>query len=480
MSNIDRLRQRAAEARTQYDALDAELRGIADTLDAEERSSTPDEDTRTDELIARMTEIDAAAKADEARAAELERLEESRRSAPAYRQPVPGAADDSLDRILRADTSPREMRDIALRSIERFGKDHGTSPESQAAAERLARSNPLHARHIATYGSEVYGQAWAKRMTGRDYAITGDEARALTVGSSTSAGTMVPTHLDPTIMLTNAGSYNPFRRIARVETLPNPGPNAWNGVTSAGVTAAWAAESAAASDAAPATAAVNIPTIRAQANIVASYEAINDVANLEGQVLMLLADAKDRLEAAGYATGTGSTQPTGIVTQLDASTFVEVSNTTAATLGLVDLHAALNGLAARFRDRATWVMSPTILGTIQQLGTAVSASFSTDVTERYTQQLLGRPIELSSSFPGTPSSTTQVENWLVVGDFGNFVIVDKIGLSTIYNPVAVNGDGNPTGSGQWYAYWRTGSEATHIGTATSNRAFVLLQDKTSA
>ena len=72
--------------------------------------------------------------------------------------------------------------------------------------------------------------------------------------------------------------------------------------------------------------------------------------------------------------------------------------------------------------------------------------------------LLGRPVELSSSYPGTPSSTTQVENWLTVGDHSQQVIVDKIGIRTVFNPVALSDTTTrPSGSAGWYMHWRTGS-----------------------
>lgn len=385
-----------------------------------------------------------------------------------------------LDDALRADASPAEVRDSALRTLERAAKLYDVDPDGLAHAERLARQHTSNARHIATYGTDLYGQAWAKRMTGREFSLTPDEQRALVVGTTTSAGSMVPTHLDPTIILTNSGAYNPFRQFGRVVTLPSPGPNTWNGVTSAGMTFSEVAESSAIADGSPETAAPSIPTFSAKGHAKASYEAMEDVAGLSASVASMFADARNNYEAARFATGNGSSQPQGVITALDANTFVEVDNTTAATLGLVDLHAALNGLSARFRDRATWIMSPAILGTIQQLGATEGAGYSTDATQSYTSQILGRPVGLSSSFPGTPSSTTEVENWLAVGDFSNFVIVDKVGMSSIYYPVAVDGSGVPTGEAGWVAWFRQGSEVVYSGTATTNRAFVLLQDQTSA
>ena len=50
---------------------------------------------------------------------------------------------------------------------------------------------------------------------------------------------LLPFVLDPTIILTNASSANPWRRISNVKQTTS---NTWNGVNSAGVNAAWLAE----------------------------------------------------------------------------------------------------------------------------------------------------------------------------------------------------------------------------------------------
>lgn len=482
---MDRYLQRLAEVQAFRAECAEQLRALADDSAVLERGSfTDDEQSRFDQLAewveeARSIEADLERKIAVLEAAEAPGAQIVRGDSPNIN--VNRANDVDFDALTRGTLSPVEVRDAALATIERGAQRFGSSPEGLANAERLARKGEAFARHIATFGQDVYAEAWAKRMTGKDYLLSDAEARALAVGTGTSAGNLVPTHLDPSIILTNAGSYNPFRRVARVVSLPSPGPNTWNGVTSAGVTASWDAEAAEVSDDSPETANPSIPVYKGAAYVAASYEAIEDVANLAGEVVRMFADAKDRLESAAFATGTGSAQPTGLITDLDANTFVEVSNTTAATLGLVDLHNALNGLSARYRDRATWIMSPAILGTVEQLGAGLGGANSvTNINSGYSMSLLGRPVELSSSYPGTPSSTTQVENWLTVGDMSQFVIVDKIGVRTVFNPVTLGANRRPDGGAGWYMHWRAGSETTYEGTATTNRAFVLLQDITSA
>jgi HK97 family phage major capsid protein len=71
--------------------------------------------------------------------------------------------------------------------------------------------------------------------------------RAIQLGNA-SGGYLLPYVLDPSIVLTNSSSANPFRRISRIEQTTS---NAWQGVSSAGVNAALVAEAATAADAAP-------------------------------------------------------------------------------------------------------------------------------------------------------------------------------------------------------------------------------------
>ena len=49
----------------------------------------------------------------------------------------------------------------------------------------------------------------------------------------------------------------------------------------------------------------SIATVRAQALVQASISAVEDIAYLGSDVMMMFADAKDRLEGAAHATGVG-------------------------------------------------------------------------------------------------------------------------------------------------------------------------------
>jgi HK97 family phage major capsid protein len=272
-------------------------------------------------------------------------------------------------------------------------------------------------------------------------------------------------------MLTNAGTSNAIRRIARVVTLTSG--NAWNGVTSAGVTASWDAELTEVSDDSPSFTAVSVPVYKAQAFVQASVEAFEDVAGLQADVLMMFADARDRLEGAAHATGSGSGQPTGIFTTITGSN--QIVSTTAATIGLVDLDTVYYNVPARFRANSTWVMNPKYALAIKDLGTAVSASFSGDLSQGTSGTLLGRPVVESDDAPSTQTTTVK-DSEIILGDFSNYLIVDKPGSTAIeFIPHLFNTANNlPDGRRGWLMHFRSGADSIN------DAAFRQLVDKTSA
>ena len=368
--------------------------------------------------------------------------------------------DGLADNIQRA-AERYEMPDGYDDSLTKFVKRH--KKDTSWSKNILARMDPS------------YVSGFEKVATGTNPAFLEDvERAAMAVGTNTAGGYLVPTHLDPTLILTNSGVSNVIRGMARTVTLTG-GANRWNGVTTAGATASWDAELTEVSDDTPPVAPASIPVFSAKALIMASIEAFEDITGLAGDVQMMLADAKDRLEAVAHATGSGSGQPTGIFTALDSNPLVELSLTTGATWTLADIQNAYRQLPVRWRGKGTWLMNPLFRGSIMALGTALGASYSTDITQPYTDRLLGRPVVESDEAPAVQQTTT-ADNLLVFGDFSNFVVVDKPGSTSIeFIPHFFNTSNNlPDGRRGWYMHFRNGADSVN------DLAFRLLQDKTTA
>jgi len=368
------------------------------------------------------------------------------------------------------------LRTSIMRASEEFDMPEGYDGSLEKLVKRHQR-DASWATNILSRMRPEYLDAFEKVMTGTEVAFLSDvERAAFAVGTNTAGGYLVPTHLDPTLILTNNGVSNVARQMGARQVTLTGGANKWNGVTTAGATASWDAELTEVSDDTPAVAPAQIPVYSAKALIMASIESFEDITGLANDVQMLLADARDRLEAVAHMTGSGSGQPTGLFTSLASNTNVQVAMTTnAAGLTLADLQKVRRSLPVRWRGNAKWVMNPVFLGYIQALGTALSASYSTDITADYTDRLIGRPVVETDEAPSTEQTTT-IDNVLVFGDLSNYVIVDKPGSTSIeFIPHLFNTSNNlPDGRRGWYMHFRNGADSVN------DLAFRILQDKTTA
>ncbi|GMU79752.1 MAG: hypothetical protein AMXMBFR46_25420 [Acidimicrobiia bacterium] len=379
-----------------------------------------------------------------------------------------GIRGQALGAVEAIRTAPDAVKHTLTTLVERDGEDRelmarwalATSSPHYASAFRKMLRDP-QAGHLEFDAREI--AAWQDAQSVR---------RSLVVGTTTSGGFMVPAHLDPAVLLTSAGSTNVLRQIARVEVLAEG--NTWKGVSSAGVTASYDAELAEVSDDSPTLAQPSVPVHTGRAFVGASIEMVQDAADLDAQVMRLFVDARDTLEGAKFMLGSGTGEPRGIFTALDANTNVEITSTTAATIGLVDLQTVYRSVPSRFRPRATWLMNPLYGLAIQGLGVAVSSTFSGDLTQPPALNLLGKPVVYSDDAPAT-QTTTALDNEIVLGDFSQFLIADRIGTTIEFIPhLFGTGAGRPIGARGWLMYWRSGA-----GTLV-DEAFRLLQDKTSA
>lgn len=373
---------------------------------------------------------------------------------------------------LRSET-PRDrgakLEDRAMRSIESWHTDHGVDEQWQEAAEKLVRgakrseASRIIAEHVLRFGNPDYVDAFYSYLGGGDRALSSEQHNAVRAamneGTTTQGGFIVPPFLDPAIILTNNGTINPFREISTVKTIAT---QTWKGVTSAGVTAEWTAEAAEVADASPTVAQPSITPVRADAYVQASMELLQDT-DIATEIAMLFADAKDRLESTAFAVGTGSTQPKGIVTALQAVTASRVAGSSgaagAADFVLADVYALPAALPPRHRPNSSWVGELTILQKIRRFGEGVTANaaFWVDLGVGIPPTLLGRPVYQSAEMDNTIVSGSN-DDILVLGDFRKYYIVDRIGMEVQFNPMVLGSNRRPTGEVAWVCFWRVGAD----------------------
>ena len=465
---IDIVRQALEALLTKHTEIRARLEALPVSAETEQRSLNADEQTQLDVLIAESRKVLDDITTQEARLVELEAIE-ARAAAAAARptlQYIKPAEKVDVEAVRSMNTTQ------ILDTISRKAEERGIDPTHAAKLIKRHSADFDWARKLAVRSTDAYERGWLKVMSGNANFLTEEERTAIAVGTSTQGGLMVPTYLDPTVILTNTGSANAIRRIARAVTLTVG--NTWNGVSSAGVTASWDGELVEVSDDSPTPfTKPSVPTYKAQAFVQASVESLEDISQLGSDVLSMFADARDRLEGAAHAVGTGSGQPTGIFTAITGTQ--SVTSTTAATIGLVDLLALKRKPGIRWRNNGTFVMNSVYADAVRALGSTMGASYTVDANNSNTELLLGRPVIETDDAP-TTQTTTAKDPEIVYGDFSQFLLVDKPGSFAVdYVPVLFNTANNlPDGRIGWYAHWRHGSDSI------ADEAFCVLLDKTSA
>lgn len=443
MNPLDYVLTRMKELKPRFEELSTK-----DKLEDEERSEYDRVKTEWDELDARRTD-----------------LEERQRRALA-------AGSINFNLQPKSDPFNVDLRTADRSQILGFGRaavdaaerrfikrDHAENVTRMI--ERGGRVGETAARLAVTTGSQEYADAWIHYMAGEHADLrllqqAHDEYRAMTAGTGSSGGYMVPLYLDPTMVVTGAGSYNPFRQVSNVKQITTL---TYNGATAAQVTAGLLGENAAFSDNAPTVAQVQIPTYKIGAYIPASFEAFEDIDALAQDVSTLFADARDNYEANQFAVGSGSA-PNGVVTGVTAITASRVTPATGGVFVVGDLYKVHQALPARYRymdaGSRAWVMNVGIIDTVRQFATANNYhAYLTDLSNGQPPRLLGDQLMEASAMS---SSLTTGQNILLYGDFARFYIVDRIGMSTEYIPnVFDQSTGRPSGTRAWLMHWRVGS-----------------------
>lgn len=445
--------------------IDAELESLAALTDP-----TDDDVARTEELLAEREQRVAERLAAVER---TERIAEAYAKAKSEGRAFNGGSFEHMKRVdpyvddVRMMTA-EEIRDASRSLLERPESRHLDADSKEKAEKLLLTMDQRLARWTLSTSRPQYRSAFGKYATGRGDRLTSEErlavdqveyeARTYMALADANGGYAVPALLDPSVIYTGNGSANPFRQIGRIVTGID---DTWRGVSSGGVTASWDAEAAEVSDDSPTFAQPTVPAYKGAAFAGMSVEIEGDWPSIASAVSELFAEAKDTLEATAYATGTGSAQPTGIVTALVAGsgTVANVAPTTDGSLGVVDVRALFAALPPRYRSNASWVMSLDVMNEVRGFDTTGGMSLQTvDLTAPYSFQLLGRPVYEASAMDSF-TGTTGVANLMVVGDFSRFVIFDRIGARLEVIPHLVSSNYRPTGQRGLYFWWRTGSDS---------------------
>ena len=235
----------------------------------------------------------------------------------------------------------------------------------------------------------------------------------------------------------------------------------WKGVNSAGFSWSYYAEAAVVTDNTVTMAQPTIPVYRSSGFLPYTLEVGDDYPGFQEEMAKLLAQGYLNLVAIATATGTGSSQPTGVFTALQNQTNnpSHVTVTTSGTLGAVDVRKAYQALPELFRSQASWFMNVSVENTIRAFGNNLAlADFTINLGADGIGTLMGKPIYLSDYAP-SPTNTTGAESFLVVGDFSHYRFIQRAGMVVELVPHLFDtGTGRPLGERGWFAYARHGAD----------------------
>lgn len=368
----------------------------------------------------------------------------------------------------------RETRSRALSAIEKMAGATDRVREAATALVERADNEDSHIARLALGLSEpVYFRAWSKLARNPLAAdLDSDErkavdrvkglARAMSLTDS-AGGYLVPFQLDPTVIMTANGSQNQIRQVARQVVATG---DIWNGVSSGDMSWSYDAEGTEVSDDTTTFAQPTVPVYAANGFIPISRQALMDEANVTAEVGRLLARGKDNLEATAFATGSGSGQPTGIITALVASSpTVIVTSATTDTFALADVYALDSALPERYHtsESCAWLAHRLTYNKIRQFDTAGGAGlFAENLQLGIPDALLDHKRLTAETVDGTYGSG---ENYIaVLGDFYHYVIADRIGMTVDFIPhLFGTSGGRPTNSSGWLAFVRHGADSVNDG-----------------
>lgn len=457
--------------RATIDALQEEraaLKAEAQVVDADETRSAEEVDARVAEILTRNEAIVAEIEEKRATADKLEAIDNERadayRAAPAFIRPAEQVAPSDIRSL-----SPAQVRDAAMRIVDATS-DSRLSPAHKAGVQALIETradrtdgNAIGQRLLATE-NDAYRGAFMKLLRYGDTAGWSPEEaravgeyRALTIGVDTAGGFGIPVLIDPTIIITNGTTASPLIKAMRVETITN---DVWRGVSAAGTAWSFDTEGAEVSDDASAFTQPTVTAHMARGYIPYSIEFGMDYPGAASELGRLLEVGYDDLLATKLSQGTGTNEPWGIFVALDANTNAEVVVTTNAAFGDVDIDKVWAALPEKWRARASWFMSVGYENKIRAFGSGTATSrFTVDQTKEGISLLNGRPVILSDYAPAVATTTT-ARNLLAVGDFSNYVLAQRAGMSIEVLPLVVGTTSNrPTGERGLFAYARVGADS---------------------
>jgi HK97 family phage major capsid protein len=365
----------------------------------------------------------------------------------------------------------RQARDGALRILDDREESYpltASQVDFLDGAVRSSRRTEL-ARRIIVTENQGYRNAFYKKMTrGSDAVLTDEERlamlryeeyRAAAEGVTTAGGFAIPVFIDPSVILTDQETDNPFLALARPVDVNT---NVWKGISAAGVSWSFDSEGTAVSDDSITIAQPSVTVFTARGFIPYSIEIGQDWPDFQGEMARLLAAGYDELLIQKFTVGNGTSEPRGLITALLANGASQVVSLTDGAFGFQDIYNTWKALPQKWRRRSSWMMSVGVNNAVRQFGAAnIYHAATVPLPAGAAEVLFNKPV-VENAYMADFTGTTGAEARAVVGDFSNYVIARRQGMNVELVPQLFDVTNNrPTGQRGWFAYARIGGNSVN-------------------
>jgi HK97 family phage major capsid protein len=328
-----------------------------------------------------------------------------------------------------------------------FG-DIPTNDPDQARFFKTTRAS-MSAEYKAAYAQLIRNTAKAQNDAMAYGMLTNAEQKALSEGSDTAGGFLVPPDVQAELLVRTA-QMAVMRQYARVQTTnrdvlkwPAVAANTTSGFTSiysSGFVGGWVGETPAFSDTDPAFQTFEVPIRKLRVVTKLSNDFVADAAvNILAFLASNGAENMALVEDYGFFQGLGSAlQPTGILNagistfSVEGSTTDTISNTTSNTGSAPKIITGAYTLPSQYAGRARWVMRRTIEGKVRGL---VDASGRPLWPPQTGSGFAAAPADLlGSSVVNTdfmPDDGTDANKVLLYGDLSNYIIGQRAQITSI-------------------------------------------------
>lgn len=453
---------RMVELRARLDEVDAEILHLANKDILNEAEEDRFQDLR-DEVAVLRPEYEKLEKRAQVAEEIRNKTYAEIKGMPEFRKPAEEWADKDVrsleDRVAR-DAARRilEARDayVELKSHQIDAVDKSIRLDTDIARRMILTENPSYRSAFQKLMSDSNAAAYLREdersaiRNWMDY-----QSRNQDEANTGHGGYAVPVLIDPSIILTDQENPNPVQAISRTVDVTT---NVWKGVSSAGMSWSFDAENAEVSDdSLTSLAQPSVTVYTARGFIPFTLEIGQDWPGFQSEMARILSAGYSELLADKFVRGSGSAEPYGVRTYLETTSSAQVTSTTDGAFGQEDVYATWAALPLKYQGNASWLMSVDMMNRVRQLGTSTNFhAYTVNLMDGNLPLLFNRPVYVSSYMPNF-SSTTGAATRLIVGDFSNYLIARRQGMTVELVPhLTSTGSNLPQGRRGWFAWARIG------------------------